>query len=333
MQEASKLKGRVVHADSKRLILANGYELYCSLDKGCTWQKWISLPQGILSRILVKIPLTNRLLRRGLHHLTFDGSDAVAIVNKQIIYCSHPDEFVSIGTVCGSRPLSLCAVGGTFYYGEYRSNPERSPVHVWSWRFGDSAWSKSWVFEDIRHVHGVFHDPYTGAVWVTTGDTDAESAIWRTDDNFATLERIAGGNQQFRVVQLIFTPCHIYFGSDAPNETNFIYRMDKNGQNLEQMALVGGSVFYGISVGESLFFSTAVEPSKVNQTRFAEVWRSDNGTEWKLFASFAKDFLPMKFFQYGQVFFPSGTGDGNNLWITPFATKDHGMTFKFPVCN
>jgi hypothetical protein len=46
---------------------------------------------------------------------------------------------------------------------------------------------------------------------------------------------------------------------------------------------------------------------------------------------FKKDIWPMKYFQYGQVFFPSGPGDGKHLWCTPFATKHHGKTLKIEV--
>ena len=39
-------------------------------------------------------------------------------------------------------------------------------------------------------MHGIFIDPYDGRIWVTTGDDDHESAIWFTDDEFKTLEKV-----------------------------------------------------------------------------------------------------------------------------------------------
>ena len=39
----------------------------------------------------------------------------------------------------------------------------------------------------------------------------------------------------------------------------------------------------------------------------------------------------MKYFQYGQVMFPSGPGDNKNLWCTPFATQYDQITLKYPV--
>ena len=64
-----------------------------------------------------------------------------------------------------------------------------------------------------------------------------------------------------------------------------------------------------------MFFSTAVEPSKVNLSREVEVWRSADGVLWTLWASFVKDPLPMKLFRYGQVRFPYGMEESDRLWL------------------
>jgi hypothetical protein len=201
-------------------------------------------------------------------------------------------------------------------------------VHIWGLDFLSGEWRSVWFFEGVRHVHGVFQDPFTNAIWVTTGDSDEEAAIWRTDDCFSTLQCVVGGTQQFRAVHLLFTADYVYFGSDAPDEHNYIYRMDRAGTKVERLASVGGSVFYGCTVGDSLFFSTAVEPSNVNPCRYAEVWCSNDGVNWFKYVKFKKDFLSMKFFQYGQVFFPNCCGDETNFWCSPFATNKHGSSIK-----
>ena len=41
--------------------------------------------------------------------------------------------------------------------------------------------------------------------------------------------------------------------------------------------------------------------------------------------------LDMKYFPYGQVLFPAGPGDGENLWFTPFAAEFDQKTFKIPL--
>ena len=326
-----KISGRVLCTHNQTIYCARSHKIFQSTDNGITWKIWIALPVKTWQKIVMALPLFARLLRQGIHHLTITESEAVIIANK-MSYVVDKDIPKKVEPLHGSRPLVLCTTANNdIYYGEYRSNPDRSPVSVWKLNIKNLTWESVWSFKNIRHVHGVFHDPYRDAIWVTTGDTDSEAGIWRTDDNFATLQKIIGGSQQFRSVQLLFTKDYLYFGSDAPDEKNYIYRMDREGQNLEQLVAVDSSVFYGCKVGESLFFSTAIEPSSINTSRKAEVWRSDNGTDWYKFLEFKKDIWSMKYFQYGQILFPSGNNTSTSLYFTPFAAENGGKSFVIDI--
>lgn len=322
------VRGRVLYVTPERVVLAKGSSLYESTDTGISWSLLASLPADVKARWLLKSRFSRRLFRLGVHHLAYEKSGSLLIANKNS-YLLNDGEVKSLGALQGSRPMALCQFSGSMYYGEYRPNPERSPVNIWRWR--GAEWESAWSFDDVRHIHGVYHDSYEDSLWVTTGDEDEESAIWRTDDNFDSVEKVVGGSQQLRAVQLLFTADHVYFGSDAPDEKNYIYRMDRLGSNIEQLCAVGSSVFYGCQVGDSLFFSTAVEPSLVNHTRDAQVWGSPNGDDWQLVRSFRKDRLSQKYFQYGQVLFPAGEGDDQHLWLTPMATEHDQKTFKIPL--
>jgi len=281
----------------------------------------------------MRIPILARLLRLGVHHLAHIDETTVVIANKECFLVDN-EKVEPVGALAGSRPMALCAGEGQIYYGEYRSNPERSPVHIYGFDFRDKAWRPVWAFKGVRHVHGVFFDPYRKSFWVTTGDTNEEVGIWRSDDQFQTLVKVAGGSQQFRAVQLLFTEDYVYFGSDAPSEPNYLYRMDREGKRVEQLARVGGSVFYGCRVGQALVFSTAVEPSEVNNRPFAEVWVSVDGLNWTKLREFKKDILPLKYFQYGQVLFPTICATSKDvLYCTPFATKGHGKTLILKLDN
>src|SRR5699024_2171395 len=138
----------------------------------------------------------------------------------------------------------------------------------------------------IRHIHGIYQDPYTERVWITSGDNDDEAALYRTDVKFDHLEKVLFGSQQTRAIRLLFTPQYIYFGSDAPNELNYIYRMHRETKKVDQLMQVGSSVFHGCKVGDWLFFSTAVEPSEINTTKYSEIWASPNGDDWKCILRF-----------------------------------------------
>lgn len=332
-QEVCITPGRVLYVNSASVWLASGSELLVSFDSGMTWKYRGALPSKGLYRILSTFKLGCRLGRAGFHHLCLTGKDSgIVIAHRHNFYLgSGEPALTERSPINGSRPLVLSHANGLIYYGEYRSNPERSPVHVWATDSLGKEWKKVWQFQGVRHIHGVYYDKTSDSIWVTTGDYEGEVGIWRTDDNFTSLRQVVGGTQQLRAVQLLFTSEYVYFGSDTPYEENHIYRMDKLGDKVEQLKDVEGSVFYGCTVGNNIFFSTVVEPSRVNKTRYAQVWGSDDGNNWKMVTRFRKDLWPMKFFQYGQIFFPAGPGDDKHLWITPWATEFSQKTIKIPI--
>ena len=331
MQADGVIKGRVIYADTDQLIVARGEKLLSSSNGGKDWALLVRLPVGWLKTCFMRFPLLARLFRLGVHHLVKVDSKIVVIANKES-YLIEGRRVTYLGRVNGSRPMALCGSAEGVFYGEYRSNPERSPVHVWKLDFQRNAWRSVQCFDGVRHIHGVFYDRYEKSLWVTTGDTNSEAAIWRSDDGFKSVRKVASGSQQFRAVQLLFTANHVYFGSDAPDERNFLYRMDRNGNEVERLAPVGGSVFYGCRFRDKLFFSTAVEPSKVNSSKEVEVWYSQGGEAWRKVATYPKDPFPMKYFQYGQALFPCVPEHHQGpLYFMPFATKGHGQTYRFEL--
>lgn len=326
MSSVKVISGRIAYVDScqKWLVRGSRLEEHSIGANSCINRH--ALPVGPIARISMDVPVLSRLQRSGVHHVVPSPFGAMVFANRDT-YIVRNGEVSQCGQVVGSRPLCVCFHKGRFYYGEYRNNRERTPIRLWRYRPGESAWEPCWMFSSIRHVHGVFHDPWTDTLWVTTGDEDKESGVWVSEDGGRRLDRVVGGSQQFRVVQLVFTEDYVYFGSDAPNEENYLYRMSRCGTSIEQLASVGSSVFYGCAVGDTICFSTVVEPSVVNQGRDAVVWRSEKGEQWYPFMRFRKDVLPMKGFQYGQVLFAGGDGGGNTLCLTPMSTYGNGRTW------
>jgi len=327
------IRGRVLYVDKNKIYLSRGRKLLRSIDGGKTWCEKAILPVNISSELFVFHRLGRRLFRVGFHHLVEMGTNSSIVVAHRHIFKLNVEKkkLERITRLRGSRPLSLCMGEGLVCYGEYRGNPERSPVYIWASRKDLRQWRPVWSLEGVRHVHGVFFDPFTSFFWITTGDNNDESGIWITRDRFRNVERIIGGSQKFRTVHLLFTKSFIYFGSDAPNELNYIYRLDRYSGRIETLVHVGGPIFYGCKVGNCLFFSTVVEPSEMNCVPYAEIWGSVDGLNWMLVGRFCKDIWPLKYFQYGQVVFPAGPGDNENLWFTPISTVFDQVTFKVKV--
>lgn len=326
----TKFKGKILFVDQNKVYRSTKNSIFKSTDNGTSWNRILRFSvQGFIKKIGYQSHLTRRLLRLGVHHYC-PGQNGSGIIYDKSTGIVKGEDLCQVQPLIGSRPLSLEEFNQGFIFGEYRSNPERSEINVWQFG-GDKELHSIFKFKGIRHIHGIYKDPYTEQLWITTGDEDDEAAIYCSNDNLETVEKILFGSQQTRTIKLLFTADFIYFGSDAPHEVNYLYRLHRDSKKVEQLQQVGSSVFHACKVGDWLFFSTAIEPSQVNTTKYAEVWASSNGEDWKCIYKFKKDRLPMRYFQYGQVFFPNGSGDDINLWISPFATEYDNTTFKIDL--
>lgn len=288
------------------------------------WKASGSIALSWIDRLKAGNRFFRRAFRSGIHHVVELDDGRWLLCGFKRFFHFNPREKCIVplpGRLHGGRPLALAAVRGAVYYGEYRGNPERSPVFVWRSRDAGVTWEKAFEFNQVRHIHGVYRDPFSDGIWVTTGDSDSECGIWVSWDDFESVQPVVGGSQQTRAVDLVFAPDHIYFGSDSPLERNFLYRFDRAKFRLERLQEVEGSVFYGKSAAGRYFFSTVVEPSAVNRARNAALWASSDGGRWERIAGFRKDFLPMRHFQYGQIRFPTSPGPADEVWATPFATE------------
>ncbi len=134
-----------------------------------------------------------------------------------------------------------------FFFGEYFNNPERTNVKI----FGFNNISKSWVISykfnpgQIRHIHALQRDPYTGRLWVCVGDEESEPMIGWSDDNYRSINPIGYGSQIWRTCQLVFTEEAIFWGTDSGSEDLAgIYRWDKKSMTLELVYKTEGAVFF-----------------------------------------------------------------------------------------
>ncbi|GAA0525055.1 hypothetical protein SAMN04488066_102280 [Halorubrum aquaticum] len=110
----------------------------------------------------------------------------------------------------GVLPTAVCRHDGRVYLAEYPLDGEAAKVLVSE---DGRRWSTFVRRSDVRHFHGVFHDPYSDSLWGTTGDTDDESAIGRFVDG--EFRAVGTGSQTWRAVELAFTPDSILWGMDC----------------------------------------------------------------------------------------------------------------------
>jgi hypothetical protein len=223
----------------------------------------------------------------------------------------------------GPLPQGSCIDDqGNCYYGEYWRNPQHEEVNVYQWKRDASKWELFYSFPPgaIRHIHAVQFDPFLGKVWIATGDHDNECNIgyFVTTSSAQQLVLVAAGQQTTRAVSLLFTRDYVYWGSDGDGSrviVNHIYRWSRDTHQVEEITEVGGPVYYS-TVGQDgrLFVSTVVEGGAAEHDRFARVWMSTNGVDWREIGKWKKDRWQF-IFGHGVLSFPQGSVPDTRVYV------------------
>lgn len=333
---------RALAWDADHLYSSRGYQLLRariqSPSDGLTWQPLATFLPPLRRRLSVRNRFTARLFRDGFHALAVLSSGGLVAAVPGAIVTLRPNEkqFHITHTITrGTRPLHITAVpNGAVYWGEYFDNPQRDPVHIYTSTDSGATWRVAYTFPKgaIRHVHNIVHDPWQDCLWVATGDYGDECRILRATCDFSRVQVVLQGNQQARAVALVPTEDGLYFSSDTPLESNSIYRLGRNG-DLSRLDSLSTSSIYGCRVGSRLFFSTMVEPSRVNRDRQVRIYGNGGGTEaWRPILAWQKDRWPMGLFQYGNAFLPDGNNSTSYLAVTTIAVEsDDRVTSLYSV--
>jgi len=330
---------RVLHTRGVEVLASRGLDLFRSIDGGVSYTLLAHAWRHTGQHALALTPVAARFLRAGIHGaLPLADGGHVAIVRDAVLRreadadCFHIAHHVLRGT----RPLNVCASSaGPLYFGEYFANPQRDEVYIYASDDGRS-YDVAHVFPAgaIRHVHSVIDDPLRRGLWVLTGDNGDEAGIWWTDDQFRTLTPVVRGVQAARAVSALPTPKGLIVPSDAPDEPNFVRRLDPRSGVLEPLAYVPGSVF---SVGrtENLYLvSTAVEPSSVNLDPRVALFGSPDGERWAPIARFERDLRFLRdrrgYLQYPMVLLPDGVASTGRVLATGQSLAGlHGRTLAW----
>ena len=328
------------------LYASRGYQLLRAKiqdpSDNLTWQPVAQFRPTLRRRLSAANRLSARLFRDGFHALAVlpSGGLVAAVPGAIITLSPNENEFrVTHAITRGTRPLHIAATpSGAVYWGEYFDNAARDQVHIYGSTDGGATWAVAHTFPKgaIRHVHNIVHDPWENCLWVLTGDYGDECRILRATCDFARVETVLQGNQQARAVALVPTEDGLYFSSDTPLESNFIYRLDRK-RTLSQLAPISSSSICGCSVASRVFFSTMVEPSVVNLDRHVRIYGSTcgndrRGADWQPLLAWKKDRWPLRFFQYGNAFLPNGTNTTSYLAVTTIAVEsDDQVTSLYSV--
>jgi hypothetical protein len=308
------------------LYASRGYEVLraqISDPDSIVWQPVGAFRPSFLRRLSVQNRLTARLFRDGFHALAvLPSGDLIGAVPGSVVALRPREKDFRITHVIkrGTRPLHITAApDGRAYWGEYFDNSTREEVRIYASSDQGTTWDVAYTFPkgSIRHVHNIVHDPWGNCLWVLTGDCGNECRILRASCDFRDVETVLQGNQQARAVAFVAMEDGLYFSTDTPLETNCIYRLTRGG-TLTRLTEISSSSIYGCRVRNRIFFSTMVEPSKVNLDRRVRIF-SGQSDGWNTALAWRKDNLSMRFFQYGNAFLPDGRNDTSILAVSTIA--------------
>ena len=321
------------------LYAARGYELlYGKFDGGhLSWKAAGRYRPPMWRSFTSKARLSYRLMRDGFHALAVAPAGHLigAVPGAIVTLAPGTSEFrITHRITRGTRPLHITATpDGSVFFGEYFDNANREEVYIYVSRDQGSTWEVAYTFPrgGIRHVHNIVYDRWTRCLWILTGDYGEECRILRASTDMTSVETVLSGNQKARAVAAVPGPDGLYFASDTPLEANHVYRLDRQG-SVSVLADVDSSSIEGSRVADTIFFTTMVEPSEVNRERSVRLYGGPGGESWKCLLSWKKDRWPMRFFQYGNAFLPTGENSTDYLAVTTIAVeRDDLVTSIFRV--
>ena len=220
------------------------------------------------------------------------------------------------------RSASAIDKKGHVFFGEYLDNAERGPVRVYRHVPGSDGVSVAYTFPpaSIRHIHGIYHDPFDHSLWCLTGDTNQEARVLRTDDGFKTLSTIGRGDESWRAVSALFTKDGVWYATDAEFETNKVFHIDRSTGQRFELGVVDGPVYYSTAWRNGLFFAVTAELCPSQAGRSATLWTIRDGGLSRV-VSIDKDRWPVALLP-GTLHFPGGPGIEQGLYFQAVALKD-----------
>lgn len=340
LTEQPSLKGFVLEwAEPGFFILSKRNRLYTTKSLDERFSELVEFPAPLWKETLSKARIAQRFFRFMFYNVVRSSAGALFITFHNRVGVYSDGRFRTIdGLIRPARVLrSACAVDDEkrIFFGEYRWNNERGPVHIYKYVPGAERLEVACTFSpgEIRHIHGVYYDPFEGHLYCTTGDRGAECRIVRSRDGFKTVETVGAGDETWRSVSLLFTKDAIYYGTDAEFEQNRIYRLDRFSGKREPLADVEGPIYYSYQCDDDLFFVVTAEICDIQKGHQVIMWHLAKDRRCSRVAIFDKDLVPSSGFQKlsnllvmgfmpGILHFPQGPGIKDRVYFHAIGLKN-----------
>lgn len=241
--------------------------------------------------------------------------------------------------------IAVHGVSQLVYFGEYLNGHSRD-IRIVKIDTVQGKVQVCWQFKrsEIKHIHSVHYDHYRNRLWVCTGDTNSESAIYYTDDEFKSLNKFGGGDQRWRAIALLFSTDCIEWGMDAGQDApaeciNKIYRYQFSTNQLQEVATVGNPVYAACSFSDgTAVMATTFEPKRTQDTPpCAQIWYRDQTGFWSSIAEFPyRRSRRRGVSSYGMLYLPAGQVPKGYLLATPVNSMHYdysALMMHLPATN
>ncbi len=247
----------------------------------------------------------SRLFRTGIHTVVPIDNGCIVVVKKRFLIYEKNDLIKVIDIPRGSRPLrnGMVVKENNLFFGDYWGNKDHEDANVYKLNLN------TYTLEVIlslkaRHIHFVVFGEEQNELIIGTGDNDDESKMLFYNIEINKISIIGEGSQKFRAVSIIQKGDYIIWGTDAPDEQNYIYSFNRKTNEIKKLREIGGPAYYSTltSLGE-MYIATTIEDKLKHK---AILYKTVNMVEWIEVKEFKKDFLNEKYFGYGLVEFMHG---------------------------
>jgi hypothetical protein len=267
--------------------------------------------------------LVRRLSRNEIFYVeALDQNLYIAVLKKKILIFKKNKPLKEIKIRRGNRPLrnGIIYMNERILYGDYWRNRKRLPVNIYSINPISNEKKVIIQFKGIRHIHFIQKDEtHKNSLLIGTGDRDDECGIYRYDLAEKKITTIGKGSQNWRALSIIQIDDYLYWGTDCPDQQNFIFRYHRKKKKLSKLHQIAGPAYYStVNKNKTLIIGTTIENRKKHK---ACIYISDNGTDWKILAEYKKDMWHGKLFGYGIIEFIKGQAHLQDLLVNLKALK------------
>jgi hypothetical protein len=335
IEEIPELRGYTVEwAEPDLFYLSRRNVLYRSGDLRPPFQPVAAIEAVLWRRLAARSRQGQRLLRFAVTNVVrLDSGELFVTFDKTVGIVKDGLYKALDGLVRPCRVLrSACSAdaSGNIFFGEYLDNKDRGEIHVYKYAAGTGRVEVVHTFPagQIRHIHGIYADPFTSSLFCLTGDHENECRILETPDEFRTVNVVGEGDETWRAVSILFTEDAFFYGTDAEFRANNIFRVERESLARRSLAAVDGTVFYSKRIGDDLFFTTTAENAPSQKENAAALWLVGVQGDAQEAAKFQKDRWHPTLFQFGTIHFPYRNDLDDTLYFHLVAVSGDNRTYK-----